>query len=279
LAAQIPSVSLRGRRREGRPLIVVDSVTKSYRTKRSITHALDATSLEIAEGEFVSVIGPSGCGKSTLMMMIAGLIPPTEGRIFVGGEQVVSPIDDVGIVFQEDLLCQWKSTLDNVLMQGAFRDVSRDQLRERAVRMLERVGLSEFADSYPDELSGGMRQRASICRALVHNPSLLLMDEPFGALDAMTRDQMALDIQAMWADTQSTVFFITHSITEAVMLSDRVLVFGPPPGVLVDEVRVDLPRPRRLSVREDPNYAALVGRIRTRLEDMGVIRDYTTAEA
>ncbi len=259
------------------PLIVVESVTKSYRGKRSITHALDTTSLEIAEGEFVSVIGPSGCGKSTLMMMIAGLIAPTEGRIFVGGEEVSSPIDDVGIVFQEDLLCQWKSTLDNVLMQGAFRDISRDQLRVRADEMLEMVGLTEFANSYPDELSGGMRQRAAICRALVHNPSVLLMDEPFGALDAMTRDQMALDMQAMWADTKSTVFFITHSITEAVMLSDRVLVFGPPPGALVDEVLVDLPRRRHLSVREDPRYAALVGRIRTRLEDMGVIRDYTTA--
>lgn len=258
-------------------LIVVDSVTKSYRSKRSITHALDATSLAITEGEFVSVIGPSGCGKSTLMMMIAGLIAPTEGRIFVAGEEVSSPIDDVGIVFQEDLLCQWKSTLDNVLMQGAFRDISRDQLRVRADEMLEMVGLTEFANSYPDELSGGMRQRAAICRALVHNPSVLLMDEPFGALDAMTRDQMALDMQAMWADTKSTVFFITHSITEAVMLSDRVLVFGPPPGALVDEVQVDLPRPRHLSVREDPRYAALVGRIRTRLEDMGVIRDYTTA--
>lgn len=279
MAVHTPSTSPGGGDKKDRSLIVLDSVTKSYRGRRSITHALDATSLEIAEGEFVSVIGPSGCGKSTLMMMIAGLIPPTEGRIFVGGEEVTSPIDDVGIVFQEDLLCQWKSTLDNVLMQGRFRDVSRDQLREHAVRMLEMVGLSEFADSYPHELSGGMRQRASLCRALVHNPSVLLMDEPFGALDAMTRDQMALDIQAMWADTQSTVFFITHSITEAVMLSDRVLVFGPPPGQLVEEVVVDLPRPRRLSVREGSEYAALVGRIRTRLEDMGVIRDFTTAEA
>ncbi len=276
---QTPEVSRRGGDETRDALIVVDSVVKSYRGKRSITHALDTTSLEIAQGEFVSVIGPSGCGKSTLLMMIAGLIPPTEGRIFVGGEEVTSAIDDVGIVFQEDLLLQWKSTLDNVLMQGAFRDISRDQLRERAVGMLEMVGLSEFADSYPDELSGGMRQRASICRALVHNPSVLLMDEPFGALDAMTRDQMALDIQGMWADTQSTVLFITHSITEAVMLSDRVLVFGPPPGRLVEEVVVDLPRPRHLSVREDPEYAALVGRIRTLLEEMGVIRDYTTAEA
>lgn len=279
MAVHMPSISPGGGDKKERSLIVLDSVTKSYRGRRSITHALDATSLEIADGEFVSVIGPSGCGKSTLMMMIAGLIPPTEGRVFVGGEEVTSPIDDVGIVFQEDLLCQWKSTLDNVLMQGAFRDVSRDQLREHAVSMLEMVGLSEFADSYPHELSGGMRQRASICRALVHNPSVLLMDEPFGALDAMTRDQMALDIQAMWADTQSTVLFITHSITEAVMLSDRVLVFGPPPGQLVEEVVVDLPRPRRLSVREGSEYAALVGRIRTRLEDMGVIRDFTTAEA
>jgi NitT/TauT family transport system ATP-binding protein len=260
----------------GAPFIVLDGVTKSYRGRRTVTHALDSTSLHINRGEFLSVVGPSGCGKSTLLMLVAGLLMPTEGQITVAGEFVTSPITDVGVVFQEDLLLEWKSTIDNILMQGAFRHFPKNSLRQRAHDLLDMVGLSEFTDVYPHELSGGMRQRASICRALVHNPALLLMDEPFGSLDSMTRDQMALDIQRMWADTGATVLFITHSIPEAVMLSDRVLVFGPPPGRIVDELVIDLPRPRHLSVRENPEFGASVVRIRSHLERMGVIQDHTS---
>lgn len=261
------------------PFIRVRDLSKSFRAKTTITHALDSTTFDLQQGEFLSVVGPSGCGKSTLLMLVSGLTSPTTGSVEVGGRQVTSPISDVGIVFQEDLLLEWHSTLDNILMQGAFRGVSKRSLRDRATELLALVGLTEFADKYPHELSGGMRQRASICRALVHEPPLLLMDEPFGALDAMTRDQMALDIQDLLAGTNTTVLFITHSIAEAVMLSDRVLVFGPPPGNIVDELVVDLPRPRHLSVRETPEFAASSGRIRSRLEDMGVIRDRTAATA
>ncbi|MBK5248002.1 MAG: ABC transporter ATP-binding protein [Actinomycetales bacterium] len=257
------------------PFIRVRDLSKSFRAKTTITHALDSTSFDLQQGEFLSVVGPSGCGKSTLLMLVSGLTSPTTGTVEIGGRQVTSPISDVGIAFQEDLLLEWHSTLDNILMQGAFRGVSKRSLRDRATELLDMVGLAEFADKYPHELSGGMRQRASICRALVHKPPLLLMDEPFGALDAMTRDQMALDIQDLLAGTNTTVLFITHSIAEAVMLSDRVLVFGPPPGNIVDELVVDLPRPRHLSVRETPEFAAFSGRIRSRLEAMGVIRDRT----
>lgn len=260
----------------GEPFIVVDGVTKSYRGRQTVTHALDSTSFHIDRGEFLSVVGPSGCGKTTLLMLVAGLLMPTEGQILVDGEPVTSPVTDVGVVFQEDLLLEWKSTIDNVLMQGAFRNFPKNSLRHRAGNLLDAVGLSEFTDLYPHELSGGMRQRVSICRALVHNPPLLLMDEPFGSLDAMTRDQMALDIQRMWADTGATVLFITHSIPEAVMLSDRVLVFGPPPGRIVDELVIDLPRPRHLAVRETPEFGASVARIRGHLERMGVIQDHTS---
>jgi NitT/TauT family transport system ATP-binding protein len=258
------------------PFIRVTDLSKSYKSKTTVTHALEPTSFDMRPGEFLSVVGPSGCGKSTLLMLIAGLSQPSTGLIEVNGERVTSPISDVGVVFQEDLLCEWKHTIDNILMQGSFRGESKQQLRPRAEKLLDMVGLSEFADVYPHELSGGMRQRASICRALVHQPPLLLMDEPFGALDAMTRDQMSLDIQDLLSSTGTTVLFITHSIAEAVMLSDRVLVFGPPPGRIVDELVIDLPRPRHLSVRETPEFAAYTGRIRSTLEAMGVIRDSTT---
>jgi NitT/TauT family transport system ATP-binding protein len=259
------------------PFIRVTELSKSYRTRSTITHALEKTSFEVQPGEFLSVVGPSGCGKSTLLTLIAGLTQPTTGLIEVDGERVTSPISDLGIVFQEDLLMEWKHTIDNILMQGAFRKIPRERLRRRAKELLELVGLSEFADVYPHELSGGMRQRASICRALVHEPPLLLMDEPFGALDAMTRDQMGLDIQDLLDQSGATILFITHSITEAVMLSDRVLVFGPPPGEVVDELVIDLPRPRHLSVRETPEFAEYTRRIRSRLESMGVIRDRVSA--
>jgi NitT/TauT family transport system ATP-binding protein len=264
-----------GSQRDGTatPFVRAAGLTKSYRAKTTVTHALDETSFSIRRGEFLSVVGPSGCGKSTLLMLVSGLAQPTTGTVEIDGKPVTSPISDVGIVFQEDLLLEWKHTIDNILMQGTFRDLPKDALRKRAEALLDMVGLSEFANVYPHELSGGMRQRASICRALVHDPPLLLMDEPFGALDAMTRDQMSLDIQELLEGSGATVLFITHSIAEAVMLSDRILVFGPPPGRIVDEIVVDLPRPRHLSVRETPEFAAISGRIRSRLQEMGVIRD------
>lgn len=254
-------------------LIEVRDVSKVYRSRKGRIHALAETSFNTHQGEFLAVVGPSGCGKSTLLMLIAGLLTPTAGSIRVGGELVEEPVTDVGVVFQEDLLMEWKHALDNVLVQGKFRGLPMKPLEARARELFRMVGLSDFLDVYPFELSGGMRQRVSICRALVHDPPLLLMDEPFGALDALTRDQMAVDLQRLWKDTDTTVLFITHSITEAIFLSDRVLVFGPQPGQIVDQVEVDLPRPRRLAIRESPEFGELVRRVRDQLSRMGIIRD------
>jgi NitT/TauT family transport system ATP-binding protein len=254
-------------------LIDCSDIEKTYRTKNGDVQALVPTSLHVNEGEFVSVVGPSGCGKSTLLMLIAGLLPVSGGRISIGGHEVKRPYTDLGIVFQEDLLMEWRRAMDNVLLQGEFRGLSLANLRPYAEELFEMVGLSEFGQKYPYELSGGMRQRVAICRALVHNPPILLMDEPFGALDALTRDQLNLDIQGIWARTSKTVLFITHSISEAVFLADRVLVFGPRPGRIVDEINIDLPRPRHLDVRETPRFGELARRIRGQFESMGILRD------
>lgn len=255
------------------PVIRLDGVTKSYRTEKTIIHALASTTIDVAPGEFVSIVGPSGCGKSTLLKLVAGLLPPSSGSLRVNGHEVSKPVTDAGVVFQSDLLMDWRTVIDNVMVQGEFRKMDKKKTRARALELLEMVGLSEFIDAYPHELSGGMRQRVAICRALLHEPPLLLMDEPFGALDAMTRDQMAVDIQKILLTTSSTVLFITHSIAEAIFLSDRVLVFGNAPGRIVDEVHVEIARPRRMAVRETTEYGNHVQRVRNRLSEMGIIRE------
>lgn len=254
-------------------VIQLSEVTKSYKTEKTIIHALAATSLSVAPGEFVSIVGPSGCGKSTLLKLVAGLLPVSSGTLVVNGQEVTEPVVDAGVVFQSDLLMDWRTVIENVMIQGEFRKLDKKRTRARAKELLEMVGLTDFADNYPHELSGGMRQRVSICRALLHEPSLILMDEPFGALDAMTRDQMAVDIQKILKTTGSTVLFITHSIAEAIFLSDRVFVFGNAPGQVVDEVKVDLPRPRRMAVRETTEFGTNVQRVRNRLSAMGIIRE------
>jgi NitT/TauT family transport system ATP-binding protein len=258
---------------ESEPLIRIQGVTKRYRARDGEVFALAETNLDIADGEFVSIVGPSGCGKSTLLMMTAGLLPASSGEIHIGSTRVTKPYTDLGIVFQQDLLMDWRSTLNNVLLQAEFRGIPKKQLAARAHDLLERVGLSEFEGKYPHELSGGMRQRVAICRALVHDPKLLLMDEPFGALDALTREQLNLDLQDIWYGTRKTVLFITHSIDEAIFLSDRVLVFGQRPGRIVDELHIDLPRPRRLATRLDEKFVEYNDRIHQTFRDMGVIRE------
>lgn len=252
--------------------IEVRDLEKVYRSGSAETAALAGTSFDVASGEFLSVVGPSGCGKSTLLMLVAGLVPPSGGHVKIESQTVIAPVTDVGVVFQQDLLMPWRRAVDNVLVQGEFRKLDKDRLRERAIELLRMVGLDEFTDVYPHELSGGMRQRVSLCRALVHDPPLLLMDEPFGSLDALTRDQMVMDLQHILRGTEATVFFITHDINEAIFLSDRVLVFGPPPGQVVDEVVVDLPRPRTVEVRETADFRRLVSRVRQQFTAMGVIR-------
>jgi NitT/TauT family transport system ATP-binding protein len=254
-----------------RPRVTVDRVTKYYFTRDGDVHALAEVSFALRERELLSIVGPSGCGKSTLLMLISGLIPVTSGEIRIADQPVNRPYTDLGIVFQRDVLLEWRTVLDNVLLQVEMRRLRRKDYEARARELLAQVGLSGFERKYPSELSGGMRQRAAIVRALVHNAPLLLMDEPFGALDALTRDQMNLDLLKIWDQTHKTVLFITHSIPEAVFLSDRVMVMSPRPGRIVEMLEIDLPRPRHLSVRESPEFAAYTRRIRELFQAEGLL--------
>lgn len=254
--------------------IDVAGVSKTYTTRKGeLVRALDEVSLRVQPGEFVSVLGPSGCGKSTLLMLIAGLLPATTGKINLSGTPLTAPRDDCSIVFQRDVLLAWRSVLENVLLPIEIKRLDAKRYGERARELLRMVGLHGFEQKYPSELSGGMRQRVSICRALVQDPQLLLMDEPFGALDALTREQMALDLQRMWSARPHSVLFITHSIEEAVFLSDRVLVMSPRPGRIADDIRVSLPRPRGGQTRKEPEFAAHVERIRSLFRAQGVLSD------
>jgi NitT/TauT family transport system ATP-binding protein len=251
----------------------VRAVRKVFDTRSGPVHALEDINLDVREGEFVSLLGPSGCGKSTLLSIIAGLIPASAGTVSVLGRAVVGPVVDLGIVFQQDLLLPWRSVLKNVMLQIEVRRLPTRQYLDRARELLALVGLDGFLEKLPAELSGGMRQRVAICRALVHNPPLLLMDEPFGALDAMTRDQMNLDLQRLAERQRTTIVFVTHSISEAVFLSDRVVVVSPRPGRVEAILGVPLPRPRRLSVRDNPEFNGFTREIRVLFERMGILRE------
>ncbi len=240
----------------GRPYVEIAGVGKTYRRERRETHALERIDLEVRAGEFLAIVGPSGCGKSTLLRIVAGLNPPTTGEVRVAGRGVAGPQTDLGIVFQSPVLLDWRTALANVLVQVELRGMDPRAYRERALDLLAQVGLADFADRYPHELSGGMRQRVAIARALIHDAPLLLMDEPFGALDALTREQMRLDLEALWLATRKTVLFITHSIDEAVLLADRVVVMSPRPGRIEQIMDIGLPRPRGLAARRVPEFSA-----------------------
>lgn len=255
--------------------ISIEDVAMVYPTSDGPLTALRDVGLEIKPGEFVSVLGPSGCGKSTLLMLVAGLREPSDGSIAVNDRPVRGPVTDVGVVFQRDVLLDWRTNLDNILLQVEFRKLKTDHYRQRAMDLLQQVGLEGFETKHPYELSGGMRQRVSICRALVHDPPVLLMDEPFGALDALTREQMMVDLEQVWSASAKTVMFITHSIPEAVFLSDRVFVMTPRPGKVFKVVEIGLSRPRSLEATTGAEFNALVQEIRVAFQDMGVIRDVT----
>jgi NitT/TauT family transport system ATP-binding protein len=248
-------------------VIEIDGITKTYRTADGEVPSLRPVDFRIQDGEFVVIVGPSGCGKTTLLKMIAGLLPPTSGEIRVGGRAVTRPHRDVGIVFQSPLLLPWRRVLGNVMMPVEVKRLPRATYRQRALDLLRMVGLEGFEQKYPWQLSGGMQQRVSICRALVHDPKIMLMDEPFGALDAMTREKMNVELQRIQLETRKTALLITHSIPEAVFLGDRVLVMTPRPGAIAATYPIPLPRPRSLDVMADPIFVSLAQQIRRHFSD------------
>ena len=252
-------------------MLEISELSKTYVTGDGPLLALERLSLAIREGEFVSIVGPSGCGKSTLMLIAAGLVQASSGSVRIGGVPVIAPYADVGIVFQDATLYEWRRVLENVLLPIDIKRLERARYRPRALELLERVGLKGFERKYPYQLSGGMRQRVALCRALIHDPALLLMDEPFGALDALSRDQMNLELQALWQRNRKTVLFITHSINEAVFLSDRVIVMSPRPGRIGAVVSIELPRPRSFDFAEMPQFGRYAREIRQIFESWGVL--------
>jgi NitT/TauT family transport system ATP-binding protein len=245
---------------------------KAYPSHRGEVVAMRDVTFSIDDGEFISLLGPSGCGKSTLLKCVAGLEDLTSGELRVRGEPVDGPPPGIGMVFQRDLLLDWRTVLDNVLIMAEFQGLDRRAQKPRAVALLERFGLGGFIDRHPWELSGGMRQRTAICRALLTEPQLLLMDEPSGALDAMTRDDLNVELTRIWQTSRRTVLFVTHSIAEAIFLSDRVVVMSPGPGRVHKVVPIDLPRPRPLSVQATPEFAEYVTHLRSLFEALGVAR-------
>ena len=256
-----------------RPFLRVQGLSKVYATRDGPVRALDRISVSERRGEFLSILGPSGCGKSTLLMIAAGLMPPSSGVVAVDGTPVTRPRTDIGIVFQSPVLLEWRTALGNVMLQAEAKRLERRAAERRARELLASVGLVGFEDKYPHELSGGMRQRVSLCRALIHDPPQLLMDEPFGALDALTRDQLVLDLQQIWNERRMTVLFITHSVPEAVFLSDQVVVMTPRPGRVDRVIDIDLPRPRTLAMRESPEFARYSRAILELFLARGVLRE------
>ena len=240
----------------------IKAVRKLYRDLEAIRNV----SFDVADGEFLSLLGPSGCGKSTLLMMVAGLIDSTEGEIAVNGKAVAGPRREVGVVFQQPVLLPWRKVLDNVLFPIELLKLPRSQYEKRAMDLLAMAKIEDFAHHLPRQLSGGMRQRVSICRALIHDPRILLMDEPFSALDALTRDEMGVELLRIWQANRKTVIFVTHSIREAVLLSDRVLVMGRRPSTIVEELAIDLPRPRDIGMTEDESFNRFVRTLRKAIE-------------
>jgi len=244
------------------PIIEVSKLAKDFNAGRALLRALADVSFSVEEGRFVTLVGPSGCGKSTLLQILAGLIGATSGQVLIEGKRISAPMPDkIGMVFQDPTLLPWKTALANVEFPLDLRGVDRTLRRSRCSALLELVGLSEFADHYPHELSGGMRQRVAIARGLAQDPRLILMDEPFAALDEQTRTRMGHDLLDIWQKTGKTVFFITHSLTEAIYLSDVVLVMSPRPGRIIETIAIDFPRPRELDMIGSEAF----GRIRNRI--------------
>jgi len=242
--------------------IHIEGLHKAYASSGGRVIALENVNVGIKQNEFVTLVGPSGCGKSTLLKLIGALIRPSRGKLLFDGKPITEPTRDVGIVFQEAVLLQWRNVLDNVLLPAEILGLDKAQSRARAMHLLQLVGLAGFEKRYPRELSGGMQQRVSICRALVHNPSLLLMDEPFAALDAMTREELGFELLRIWDTDKKTVVFVTHNITEAILLADRVVAMTPRPGRIAKIVEIDLPRPRTIDMEFTAQFKSYSDQIR-----------------
>lgn len=246
-------------------LIRIDDVSKIFHTDGEAISALGRIDFEIGQNEFVTVVGRSGCGKSTLLRIVAGLVPPSTGRVVLEGQDVTGPRRDVAMVFQRPALLPWRDVLDNVLLPVEVLKLDKRAYRRSALELLDLVGLSGFERRRPDELSGGMQQRAALCRSLIYDPAVLLMDEPFAALDALTREELSLELQGIWTERRKTIVFVTHSIQEAVLLADRVVVMTPRPGRIARVVEVDLPRPRTLGMGE---HADTLARLNAEVHDL-----------
>jgi len=254
----------------GSTFIEAKGVNKLYSARDGgVVMALVPLDFRVAEGEFVCIVGPSGCGKSTLLKMLAGILPVSNGVLSLAGRPITGPRPDIGVVFQTPMLLPWRTVFENVMLPIELQRLDRVAYGEIARRLLSLVGLADFADRFPSELSGGMQQRTGICRALVHDPKLLLMDEPFGSLDAMTRETLNIELQRIWQERQKTILFVTHSILEAVFLADRVLVMTARPGRIRDIVEVGLTRPRHPSVTSTPDFGRLADRIRGHFDIVG----------
>ncbi len=270
LTQPLPQIALNAPTDDAKPVISVQGLNMVYRGRGSETVALENANLNVQEGEFISLIGPSGCGKTTLLRLIADLIQPTSGELLVAGK---SPREarlnrEYGYVFQAPALLEWRSVLKNVMLPLEIMNFSKAERRERAEKLLEMVGLGDFHKQYPWQLSGGMQQRVSIARALAFDPKLLLMDEPFGALDEITREAMNLELLRIWQETKKTVVFVTHSIPEAVFLSSRIVVMTPRPGKIERIIPVDLPYPRDVETRESQRFFELATDVREALRGM-----------
>ena len=250
--------------------IKIENLYKNYNSRSGRVTALEGVSLSIEQNEFVTLVGPSGCGKSTLLKIIGALVRPSRGRLLYDGTLLLQPTRDVGIVFQEPVLLPWRTALDNVLLPAEILGLGNEQSRPRAIELLKLVGLAGFEASYPRELSGGMQQRVALSRALIHNPSVLLMDEPFAALDAMTREEIGFELLRIWDKHKKTVVFVTHNIVESILLADRVVAMSPRPGRIAKIIKVDLPRPRTIDMEFTPEFKAYSDEVRSVIYHGGV---------
>ena len=251
------------------PLIAVRDVSRVFTSGGTTVTALDHVGFEVQAGNFVSIVGPSGCGKSTLLKIVSGLLAPSSGTVTVHDERVRAPLENVGMVFQAPILLKWRSVIGNILLPVEFARLDIPSHTERTRALIKLVGLEGFDEMYPHQLSGGMQQRVSLCRALVTDPQLLLMDEPFGALDAMTRDELDMELLRIWEERKKTVLFVTHSIQEAVFLSDVVFVMSARPGRLLEQIAINLPRPRSMEMMTDQKFGGYALKIRALLAARG----------